>query len=239
MRSGGLSLLIGFVAAISSLMLSLGQAFGQTDTLQLNALTQEGDLLLDERTALEPLQQNLVEQGDKLRAEEKSLRAEVQAVNDGINTFNSTMDAFNDDAKAHKAACTEQTKEANDVAACNERAGELRDRAQKLDAERAQLIARQEDINKRVRGFNATSAEFNKRKQEGDAQTSASDRDVQEWLTRVREFFLSSEFKTMSAGVSPIPACDESSIGSLGTARVAQALKQAQTCLKAMQAALR
>jgi septal ring factor EnvC (AmiA/AmiB activator) len=213
----------------------LGAAEAQTDTLRLNALAQEGDLLLEESSALEPVRQKLLEEGNKLRTEERSLRAEVQAVNDGINTFNADMDAFNDEAKALQAACPDQSKDPEQVAACNQRVVELKDRAQKLDAKRAELLGRQEAVNKRVGEFNTASADYNKRKQEGDSRGSLNERDLEDWLMRVREFFLSADFKTMSSGPPPITVCDDAYIGSLGTLSSSQALKQAQACLKAVQ----
>ena len=219
-------------------LLLQGAAQAQTDTLRLNALAQEGDLLLEESSALEPLRQKLLEEGNKLRTEEKSLHAELQAVNDGIKTFNTDMDAFNAEAKALQAACPEQSKDPEQVAACNQRVAELKDRAQKLDAKRAELLSRQEAVNKRVGEFNAASADYNKRKQEGDSRGSLNERDLEDWLARVREFFLSADFTAMASD-PPISACDEAYIGSLGTLPLPQALKQASACLRAVQASAR
>lgn len=225
------ALLLGAALAL----LDQGAAQAQTDTLRLNALVQEADLLLEEHKALEPATQKITEDGEKLRAEQQALQTEVQAVNDGIKAFNASMDTFNDDAKTHRSTCSGQSTDVDFIASCNARLIELRERAQKLDTSRTELTARQDAVNKRVVAYNTTSAEYNKRKQDNDARGSVHERDLRDWLSRVREYFLSDDFKAVAGDPPPQPACDETRIGSLGTLPSAQALEQAYACLKAVQ----
>ena len=214
-------------------------ALAQSDMLRVNALVQEGNLLIEETDTLEPDARSLAIQGAALAAEEKALRAESQVLDAGIKQFNAALQQYNEDAKAHRDTCPAESRDAAFVESCNVRVSDLRARGEKLETERTELIARKDSLNQRVAGFNASSKEYAKRKPEHDSRVSLNERDVREWLERVREFFLSDDFKTLSSVAGKPAACDAAAIGSLPGLPPAQALREAQACLRALQAGAR
>jgi len=228
----------GLRAAGLALVLQ-ASALAQSDTLRVSALLQEGKLLLEETDTLEPDTRSLAEQGAALAAEEKALRAESQALDAGIKEFNAALQKYNEEAKAHRDACPTESRDAAVVESCNAQVSALRARGEKLEAERTDLIARKDSLNQRVAAFNAGSKEYATRKREHDSRLSLNQRDVQEWLERVRDFFLSDDFKTASSGAGKPGACDDANVGSLSGLPRAQAMHQAQACLQALQAGAR
>ena len=230
--------LFGIGAAGLALALQ-ASALAQSDTLRVSALLQEGRLLLEETDTLEPDTHSLAEQGAALAAEEKALRAESQVLDAGIKEFNAALQQYNEDAKAHGDACPTESRDPAVVESCNARVADLRARGEKLETERTDLIARKDSLNRRVAAFNASLKEYATRKQEHDSRVGLNERDVQEWLERVRDFFLSDDFKTASSGAGKPGACDDANVGSLGGQPRAQAMRQAQACLQALQAGAR
>src|SRR5215210_146318 len=62
------------------------------DRLLLSALTQEGDLLLEERKPMEPMIATLLKQKLQLAADETAILVEVQAVKQGMTQYNAAVD---------------------------------------------------------------------------------------------------------------------------------------------------
>lgn len=230
---------VSLVRAAGLALVVQTSALAQTETLRVNALVQEGELLLEETNTLEPDTRSLAEQGTALGTEEKALRAEAQAVEFAIKEFNAALERFNEEARTYRSACPSQSQDKDLVESCNAHVADLRAGGQKLETERTELMARQDSVNQRIATFNAGSKEYFKRKQENDSRASLNERDVQEWLARAREFFLSDDFKTVSSNAANPSVCEDANIGSLGGLPSAQALRQAQACLQALQAGAR
>jgi polyhydroxyalkanoate synthesis regulator phasin len=211
----------------------------QADRLALDALVQEGDLILEEAAALAPASKLLAEEGVEVATADKSLREEVRALNRDITQFNSAMAEHNEGVQTLRAQCAGDTVDNTSVEACSARLTQLRDQASMLDDERLQIRARQEDLNARVEKHNERGRDYAKRKQEQDHRDKLNQGDAEDWLARARQFLTSQDFAAwLSQAGNPAP-CGADQMNEIAGSVVHTAVERAEACLKAVKAGSR
>ena len=220
------------VVLVHAALLPLAHA----DQLRLEALVQEGDLILEEAATLAPSDAQLAEEGQQLVASEKALREEVQALNQNIVQFNAAMAEQNRAVQTFQAQCPGQTSDQARADACDKRIAQLREQANLLEDERLQLRAHQEELNARVDKQNAWGRDYGKRKGVQDSHDRLNQRDSDEWLVRAKQFFASEDFAALLAHAGSPQACSADRMVEAGALSARPALEQVQACLKALKA---
>lgn len=210
--------------------------FALADQLRLEALVQEGDLILEEAATLAPSDAQLAEEGQQLIASEKALREEVQALNQSIAQFNTAMAEQNQAVQKFQTQCPRQTNDQALADACDKRIAQLRDQANLLEDDRLQLRAHQEELSARVDKQNAWGRDYAKRKGVQDSHDSLNQRDSDEWLARAKQFLASSDFAALLAHAGSPQACSADQIAENATLSARPALERIQACLKALKA---
>jgi hypothetical protein len=214
-------------------------ALAQSDQLELNALVQEGDLILEEAAALAPVSERLAQEGKQMAASDKALRAEAKALDEGIADYNARMTQLNDGVKEMLEQCPQQSEDQALVESCNARGTQLRALQFKLDEDRPAIQARQKTLNERIDKHNADNLAYSKRRQENDQREMVHHHDAEDWLGRARSFLSSEGFATFLNAADPPAACSAQRIAEVGTLASLPAMKRAQECLKAAKAASR
>jgi len=227
--------LIGIAAA--SLVAAAPAA--QADRLALDALVQEGDLILEEAGALAPASKLLAEEGLEVAAADKSLREEVQALNRDITQFNAAMAEHNESAQTLRAQCAGDTVDNTSVETCNARVTQLREKASELDNERLQIHARQGDLTARVQKQNERARDYAIRKQTQDKSEKLNRGDAEDWLARARRFLTSQEFAAWLAQAGNPAPCGAEQMKEIAGSAVQTAVERAEACLKAVKAGSR
>ncbi len=224
-----------FLSAIAAaLLVHFALPLARADQLRLEALVQEGDLILEEAATLTPSDEQLAQEEQQLVASEKSLREEVQALNQSITQFNTAMAGHNQDMQASQTKCASPAADKALEDACDARTAQLREQANLLEEERAQLRARQEDLNARVDKQNAWARDYAKRKGVQDSHDRLNQRDSEEWLGRAKQFFASKDFAALLAEAGSPSACGADQMNEIATLGARPALERAQACLKAV-----
>lgn len=223
-------------AAVAAVLVHASLALAQSDPLQLNALVQEGDLILEEAASLAPTIEKLEAEGLQIAASDTALRAEARALEESIKRFNASMEELNVGAKQHQAQCPRKIEDPAQLESCNARVAELAELARKLDEQRPALEARRKELNTRVDQHNQSSKDFAKRKQEYDSRDTLNQHDAQDWLGRARSFLASQSFNAFLAKAASPAVCGPGRIAELATLPTRQAVTRAQDCLKAVKA---
>lgn len=226
-----------FLLATAAFMLldgAGGSAFA--DRLRLEALVEEGDLLLEEAATLSPSDAQLSEEGQRLLASEKALREEVRTLNQQITQFNAAMAEQNKAVQAAQAQCPSQTNDQALAESCDKRFAQLHDQGNLLEDERLQLRAHQEQLNARVDQQDAWARDYGKRKGAQDSRDKLNRGDSEEWLTRAKQFLASDDFKELLARAGNPPVCANDAVGQGASPGARPALERVQTCLRAVKA---
>lgn len=229
----------GRLIRIAAAFLVAAAPAAQADRLALDALVQEGDLILEEAAALGPASKVLAEEGLEVAATDKSLREEVQALNRDITQFNAAMAEHNENVQTLRAQCAGDTVDNTSVETCNARVAELREQRSELDNERLQIHARQGDLSARVQTHNEKARDYAIRKQAQDKSEKLNQVDAEDWLARARRFLTSQDFATwLSQAGNPAP-CEAEQMKEIAASAVQTAVERAEACLKAVKAGSR
>jgi len=227
-----------FLRAIATLLLmhaALPLALG--DRLRLEALVQEGDLLLEEAATLSPSDEQLAEEGRRLVASEQALREEVQGLNQTITEFNAAMAEQNKAVQTVHKQCPAHTSDQALADTCDKRIAQLREQANLLEDDRLQLRARQQELNARVDRQNAWGRDYGKRKGAQDAHDRLNQRDSDEWLGRAKQFLASEDFGALLVQAGNPQACSVDQTAENAALGTRVSLERIQLCLKALKAA--
>ena len=209
------------------------------DRLALDALVQEGDLILEEAAQLAPASKLLAEEGLEVAAADKALREEVQALNRDITQFNAAMLEHNESVQTLRAQCGGDTVDRASVEACNTRLTQLRDQASLLDDERLQIRVRQEDLNARVQKHNERARDYAGRKQAQDKSEKLNQGDAEDWLARARRLLVSQDFAAWLAQAGNPAPCGAEQMKDIAGSAVQTAVERAEACLKEVKAGSR
>jgi len=204
--------------------------------LKLDALIQEGDLILEEAVRLDPETNQVLDEGERLDAVEKSLRVDSAALDDAIKKHNTAMTTLDQEAKEIRTRCPHESEDVTLVDACNTSARSLALAAELRAKEAADLEEWQQSLNQQITRQNAARIQWGKRKQESDARVALNRGDLKEWLARVNALFASDTFKGFSRQAKNPTECGTERIGDLATLPPVTALRRAQTCMRVLKA---
>ena len=231
-RSAARTQVLGAAAGFLVLVATAAHA----DRLALDALVQEGDLILDEAAQLAPANKLLAEEGLEVAGADKALREEVQALNRDITQFNAAMVEHNESVQTLRAQCGGDTVDSASVEACNARLTQLHDQAGLLDDERLQIRVRQEDLNARVQKHNERTRDYASRKREQDRIDKLHQGDAEDWLARARRLLASQDFAGWLAQAGNPAPCGAEQMKDIAGSAVQTAVERAEACLKAVKA---
>jgi hypothetical protein len=218
---------------------SVACADEDAERLRLQALVQEGDLLLAEWTALKPERDRIAADAQRIDAGEQALRSESADLNQAITAFNAAHTELARGAEAHAAECPLASEDKAVVDACNARAAALRERARDLEGLRPALQARQRELKARLDRQNAGRREWAERKHTIDARVELSRGDTDQWLASVHPFLASAVFQSLARRAGEPQACAAQRLREIEELPGDQSLERAQACLRAVQAGMR
>jgi uncharacterized protein (DUF3084 family) len=225
--------------ATVAFLVHLPLALAQADQLELSALVQEGDLILEEAAALAPATEKLTKERQQIAASDKALRADIQALEASIKQFNASTEELTEGAKQYEAQCPRRIEDRALWEPCNARGAELNELAGRLDARRPTIEAQQKEVNARIDLQNAAGEDYAKRKREHDSRDRLNQQDAEDWLGRARAFLASESFHAFLVRAGDPLACGPDRIAAVASARWTAALKRAHDCLKAVRAGVR
>jgi chromosome segregation ATPase len=208
------------------------------DRLKLNALLQESDLLLEEVGRLEPVSQQLAQDGQALEQTERELREATPALDADIRKYNSDLAALEKAVGEQKARCPKESTNRTLVESCNARVEELRAENKRLTEERDKLRVRRTELNQRIERFNQERQDWTNRRQVQDKRIVPNRTDVEYWVQRAGDFLATPAFKTLAANAGEPAACAPETVGGLKELYYWEALKRAAACLRAVRAGL-
>ena len=202
--------------------------------LNLDALIQEGDLLLEEAVRLNPETDRVIDEGDQLDDAEKTLRADSTALSEEIQKYNVAMAALEQEGKEIRTRCPRLSPDVDVVESCNLSSRALAVTANRRAEEGARLEAWQQTLNQNITRQNAARLDWTKRKQENEARVALNRSNLKEWLNRVDKLFASDAFKWFVIQAKNPEQCGPERIGGLATLPPVTALRRAQGCMKAV-----
>jgi hypothetical protein len=208
-----------------------------TDRLRLSALIQEGDLLLDEAGALQPISERLAKEGEQLDQVEPKLREESAALDASIAKFNAQNKDLERAVQEHKQRCPRESEDKALVESCNAMAAGLTAVAQQLEQERPRLQVRQQELKARIETHNAARRDWALRKRDHDARVQANRTDSDPWLTSVKAFLAADGTKAMMKKIGDPPACKATAPADLAGVQQGEAVRRVHACLKALSSA--
>jgi hypothetical protein len=207
--------------------------------LKLTALIQEGDLLLEEVGKLEPVSEQLAQEGKALDQTERDLRAASPALDSDIRKYNEELNALEKGVAARQARCPKESADNALVESCNAEAARLNAESQRLGGVRESLDSRRVELNRKIEQFNQARREFTGRRQAHEKQLGPNKTDVDYWVERAAAFLASPDFKSLYVLSAAEPGtCAAGALGELKTQPHWESLKRAQRCLRAVQGGL-
>jgi chromosome segregation ATPase len=201
---------------------------------RLAAMAGQGDLLLQEATALQPRTRELERRGAELAGEGKRLQADVAAVEGAVREYNAEVGAAGLAADAQRERCTGVSLDAQRVAACNEEGAAISAQGAALEQRREPLAERQQTLNQSIDRYNARRAEWEQARRQHDRRRTANESEVRQWLERARELSVSDGFAAVSRAAGTPAACSSSRLAGADAAHPVEALKRMQSCLRAV-----
>ena len=211
-----------------------GWAQEEAARLRLSALTQEGDLLLEEALALEPGTRQLEQLGGELAAQGKQLEVEVAGLERLLREYNAEVGTLVARSAAQREQCTAADLPTAQIRDCNDEAVNIAAAGMGLEQRRPELEQRQQQLNQRIDRHNTRRLEWDKARREQDGRTAVNESDAREWLQRARAFWATDEFAALSRAAGTPAACSPARLTVSSTAYPVEGLKRMQACLKAV-----
>jgi hypothetical protein len=224
--AAGMALYIG--------MAGPGRADEEEERLRIQALLQEGDLILDEAHALQPVSDRLEHEGKELDAAEQKLRADSADLNQAIVLFNARRQELDRASEELRAQCPRQSEDKALVDRCNATAAQLQASGAELEQRRAALQAQQQDLNRRLEQHNAARRDLAARKRAHEPKMQANRADGDQWLAEARRFFLTPSFKAWSRKAGGPAACNAATPEALAAGTGTASVERAHACIKAI-----
>jgi len=238
-RTQRVRLLLGAVVVlVCSTCIGPVLADEQADRLRLRALTEEGGLIVEEAAGLRPAAESLAAEGAELDLAETALRAEQADLNQAIARFNTEHLELERALKEYKAGCPPGSADVVLIEACNARALEFNAAAQRHEAQRPLLEARQREVPARIETQNEARRAWAQRKHEQEPRLHANRTDAEYWLGSARAFIASEAFGALVRKAGAPAACAAATLGDLAVPPAMAAVERAHTCLKAVTKAL-
>lgn len=209
----------------------------QTDRLKLAALTQEGDLILDEANALQPVTERLAREGEQLDQVEPKLREESSVLDAAIAKFNGQNTDLERAVQEHRSRCPRETEDKALLESCNAMATGLQSVAQQLEQERPQLQTRQQELKGRIDQHNGARRDWAARKRDHDARLLANKTDAEPWLVAAKAFLATESVKAMVQKAGNPQQCKAGVPAESEAPPPVEGVRRVQACLKALAAA--
>lgn len=226
--------IVGSIVLLASARV-LAQA--SPDQQMMDALLEEGALLQEQTSKLQPVSVQLDAERKRLEAEEIQLTDDAAKVNKSFQEFNAVADQLNAAMKQQREECESGTsKFQSEVEACNAKALALRAEGDRLSVQGKELDQQQEEVNKRIVQHNAAGREWNRRAQEHQQRWVPSMQEVQRWIGRFNEFVGSETFSHFVLTAGSPQDCSDDRLGALNPMDALPGLKRALQCLKALKA---
>jgi hypothetical protein len=207
--------------------------------LRLDALIQEGDLLLTEAQSLEPATTQIRQQGEQLSAAEAALTAEWNQIERDIARYNADHAALVQDASRHRERCSGPSTDDKLIDECNSNAIALTERSRALELRRDEVQKRRAALNQRVERHQAALAQWKALRREHAPRTEANAADTRRWLGSTRSFVVTEEFASFARQAGTQTPCTDIPVPQGDFDTVISGLKQVQTCLKSVRTAIR
>jgi hypothetical protein len=227
------------VAVFASLALYAG-AIGHgwadeaEERLKIQALLQEGELILDEAHVLQPVSDALEREGSELDAAEQKLHTESATLNEAISAFNARRQELDRAAREQGAECPRQSEDRALVERCNARAMALQASARESEERRIALQAQQRELNGRVEQHNAARRDLAARRRAHEPKAQANRADGEQWLDQARRFFATPAFRAWNRKAGEPPACSATAPEELASGSGTASVERAQRCIKAI-----
>lgn len=174
--------------------------------LRLDALLEEGRLLIQEFEQLEPTTSAVREEGDRLREEEKHLGRESAEMNRAIDQHNRASNELAQRLREHRQRCPRTMSDDAAIESCNARGAELVARGRELDGVRGELAARQQELHRRITLFNASQQAWVKVKRAHQPKSAVNEADANHWVERALTLTRSKDFPVLvNAAGAPAP----------------------------------
>jgi phage shock protein A len=209
------------------------------DRLKLDALVQEGDLLLEEAAKLEPVSAQLAAEGKGLDQTEADLREASRALDADIRKYNADLAVLEKAAAQRQARCPKESTDVALVESCNAQAAQLNADSQRLSGVRDQLHAQRGELNQRIETFNRERQDWATRKRAHERLLTPNKSDVDYWVQQASEYFASPAFKSLYVLSNTDPGtCGPDKLGDLKAVHYWEALRRLQGCFHAVRAGL-
>ena len=223
-----------FALAVALAQPALGRADEEAERLKLRALTEEGDLILEEARALQPAADKLSADATQLDAEDASVRAESASLNEAIAKFNAGNIELERQVKAHQAACPRESEDKAVVESCNARASELQAMVRAHEEQRPLLQQRQQALQQRIEAHNTARRDWAQRKRDLDPKVQANRNDADYWLGEARAFLGGDGFRGLAKKAGAQAACDGRELGDLTAPPAVAAVRRVHACFQAV-----
>lgn len=175
--------------------------------LRLDALLEEGRLLIQEFEQLEPTTTAVREEGDRLREDEKQLGRESAEMNRAIEQHNRASNELAQRLREHRQRCPKTMSDDAAIEACNARGAELVARGRELEGSRGDLAARQQELHRRITLFNSSQQAWVKVKRVHQPKIAVNEADANQWVERAQAFARSKDFPALVVAAGTPPQC--------------------------------
>ena len=237
---------VNLVAAAWGVACCLGLLFGSPAhaddaglRLRIQALIEEGDLLLEEASGLDPTTQDIEQQGPRLSQAEKELTEGWADIEQEVARYNAAVKELTKAVRQHRESCPRELDQDSAIETCNGNAAGLTKRSAALDRKRLELQRQQQELTKGVDDYAAKRKQWMEHRREHAPKAELNARDGRNWLDSARSFLATDEFGALSRRAGEPGAC-RSATGSSGTtpSAVVSDVKRVYACLKAVRSAL-
>ncbi len=175
--------------------------------LRVDALLEEARLLIQEFESLDPVTRAVREEDERLRNEERELARESGAMNRAIEQHNHAANALSQQLREHKERCPRSMSDDAALDACNARGAELVARGRELDASRARIAQRQQEMNRRITLFTTSQQAWVKVRREHLPKLSVNEADANQWVDRALAFSQTGDFAALVAAAGTPEPC--------------------------------
>ncbi|HZP86643.1 MAG TPA: hypothetical protein VFB54_07460 [Burkholderiales bacterium] len=179
----------------------------ESTRLHLQALLEEGRLLLEEFQALDPVTHAVQEEDERLRQDEQELARESAELARAAAQHNRAANELSRRFREHQKACPKTMTDAAAIDACNARGAELMTEGRALDQTYAELAAKRQELNRRITLHNSSQQSWSKVRREHLPKLATNQADASQWVERAQSFMSTKEFAALVAAAGDPQSC--------------------------------
>ncbi len=199
---------------------------------RLLATIEEGERVVEESRALEPVRQRNRAEADRLAQAEKALQTEAASIDAEIKAYNASQKQIAEAVRQHKQRCPATLRDDKAIDACNQAGAALTERGNALETTRSEIAARREALNARIARQNAERQAFLATRREDDPKLAASAAAVQRWVSATRAFMQGPEFTALVQQAAAPGACTSLRLADSAAHFGVQGIEQLEDCLR-------